>query len=247
MTYYAPPRGGGTITVDKPTKESETTRQLWYFVWLLSIRALAALLLFVEIALVGPWAGPLLVLGSLWYAADSAGLWLEKGGLPRIEYRMHPGMWRNVTWLLGSLLGYVLTLAAVTGHWLPIEWEAQDRVLWLVTPWTIQPVLPNLYTVAIWLRWAAILAMPWITWRPFSVLHWVFEAESTFKNLREVSFRPADPGAINTPLGRVYAREDRQNEPAPMPESSAPAPAMPTGKVKLAGPAPGSAPPVDLV
>lgn len=241
------PRGGGTITIDRPTKESDTTRNLWYVGWLLSIRALAVMLLAAEIILVGPWAGPLLIAGSLWYGTEAFGFWLGHKHAPKFDFRFRDGIFRQVTWVVGTILGYVLTLAAVTGYWLPVEWVVQDGLLWLTTAWGNTPVFPKLYTIPVWVRWGLIIGMPWITWRPFSLLHWVFEAESTFKNLREISFQPADPGTIDTPLGKVRTAAPEKTPAPEAPESSAPLQSAPSGQVKILTQTAQHAPTVDLV
>jgi len=107
------------------------------------------------------------------------------------------------TYALAIGLSVILSLAALLNivngfRSLPaLRWGMYELEFWWITD-TASGRLPVFLT---WLRWAFLLAAPWVFIEPTRWLAWVFKWEQLMPKFRETMFKPANPESIPLPDG----------------------------------------------
>ena len=222
MSMYVPTRGG-QVDVAKQTKESEYTRQWFYFWAQLALRLGAVLLILLEIVLIGPGSGALFAFGALAVRGiKRMRLVLDTHELPQFMLLPKAGIQKDPIFMTGFVLSVGLTLIYLNGYWLPVEWQVRDGYLWWIVQGQPQRVLPALGTLSVWIRYILVVGMPWMVYAPGMLLNWVFRMESAFSNFRQTTFAQADPSTIDTPVGRLQTPVKRKPPAPERPASSAP-------------------------
>ena len=174
---------------------------------MLGLRLLALVLLVAWMLLVGRWGGVALlalvgvVLQRLTVAqtaqSDGTLRWGYSLSFHQTRWQQHREMW---LWLL--LAGALFTALTVTDNWLFVRWFIGGASGWLLLGrWRI--ALPR---AAVWWRWLAIVALPWICYDPLTLLYWTARTEQRTPKAREAPFGAADIASVPDERGQPLAQ-----------------------------------------
>jgi hypothetical protein len=229
---------------DKPTKESETTRQWKYAYWRGLIRVFVVFAVLFEVMLVGPLAPLLMAVVGIIYAIRRVRFAFDTNDRCEVRVLLKQDLRHDKRFLTIVAVSAGFGALLATGNWFPVWFHDRGGYLWWRTANGTGRILPAFGAFFIWIRYLLIIGIPFVTWTPLKILDWVFEIESVHPNYRGTAFKPATPDSVKPPVGerlRPAGMKPKDNGTKPEPHGSSAPTAVTTsgGAIRVEQPADG--------